>query len=291
MYYKMVPKNELEKIVEDAIDIEKYKEYNRSYPELYSLPYDNYIIDQFIEENPKEVERLKKKLIKKEYWLKYNDQLLEKKLRREILPPLLKNEISPTGTQASLDYDYDLQVYTYLKRDSVPLELQETKYKELDRSLSSLSEEDQILLKMKFGMVPFIKEYKYVEIAKFFVEYYSGSIPKEFLYIQDEAVMVKLFSNPRDNYLQMNKHFQKMTEFKELNNHDQKLIISQCLKKGKQTEGSYINNAFLSKRVKELLILLRQPLSVLFGDTIFEEDKYQLDEETFNEFEGNVFYR
>jgi hypothetical protein len=287
----MIPKDTLKKIVVDAVDIEKYKEYNRSFPETYSLPYDKYIIDDYIKKYPKETEELRKELIKKEYWLKYNKSLLEKKLRKEILPPLLKNEISPTGTQAPLDHDYDLQVYTYLKRDTQPLELQETKYKELDRSLESLAEEDQILLKMKFGMMPFIKEHKYVEIARFFIEYYSGKVPKYFLFTQDMSILSCLFTNPDEEYLTLKKYFQKTKEFKELNMNDQKIIMGQFLKKSDNISiGNFTNNAFLSKRVKELLVLLRQPLSVLFGETIFEEDKYQLDEETFNQFEGNVFF-
>ena len=54
------------------------------------------------------------------------------------------------------------------------------------------------------------------------------------------------------------------------------------------SEALGLNNAYLSKRLKELLVILKKPLSILFG-RVEEEDIY-FDEEIFNQFEGNNFH-
>ena len=290
-------KTTIQKLVSKSKNVEKYKEYKRNMPEKYILPYDDYIIDDFIQKRPEEVEKIKEDLIKKEYWLKYNNPLLIKKLRKTIVPPLLKNEITPTGTVINLgDYDYDIPTYTFLKRDGKPLELMESKYCELDRVLKSLNEEDSLLIKMKFGLKPFDKEYKYVDIVKFFTNFFSGCIPKCLLYTIKEEVLSEVFDNIQEDYLEVKNIYLKNTkmleDLEEFDELDKILIFHQKGKKLENTSSNslrYLNNAYLSKRVKELLFLLKHPLSLIFGSTILEEDLDELDEETFNEFEGNVF--
>lgn len=156
---------EIVRLVEASQKLFKFKEGSNRYPEKYRLEYDVMFINDYKKKNPKKIQKIKDDLIKKEFWLKYNHKLLERKLNEVILPPLLKNELTPTGTQASLEFD--VLVYPiHKKKDVLPI-ISEVKYKVLDTYLAKLDPIDKKIIEMKFGLPPhYDREYKYVEIAR-----------------------------------------------------------------------------------------------------------------------------
>ena len=155
---------ELGDLIKESKKLLTYKEYNRRFPEKYRLTYDDAVIEFLKKEYKDEIEILKAKLIKKEFWLKYNEKLLEKKINNVLLPPLIKNELTPTGTQAPIDNeDFVTSIYDI---EAISPFLKEIDFTLLDKILDKLEPIDSKIVRMRFGIPPeFDRVHKFVVSA------------------------------------------------------------------------------------------------------------------------------
>ena len=155
----------LKGLVEASKKLYKFKQGSNRFPEKYRLEYDVLFLEKHKKTRKGQIKKLTKDLIEKEFWLKYNPKLLEKKLNELILPSIIKNELTPTGTQAQLEFD--AHVYPVCKKSEENPWSREDRYASIDKALAKLDPIDAKIIRMKFGIAPdYDREYKYVEIAK-----------------------------------------------------------------------------------------------------------------------------